>query len=66
MENGGKGNKLQMLKHMIQSGHLSVSPIDVEYFVKDIRTTKYIGSPTNHKISTFVKHTYQFGNFRTF
>ena len=40
MENAGKGNKLQMLKHMIQSGHLSVSPIDVEYFVKDIRTTK--------------------------
>ena len=40
MENAGKGNKLQMLKHMIQFGHPSVSPIDVEYFVKDIRTTK--------------------------
>ena len=42
MEYTGKDNKSHMLKHMLQSGHPSVSPKDIyfKYFKKDITTTK--------------------------
>ena len=40
MENAGKSNKLPMLKHMIQSGHLPVSPNDVRVLRKRHRSNK--------------------------
>ena len=60
MEDASNDNTSYMLKHPIQSGLSAYLQTILEYFRKDIRKKfekKDIGSPTNQKTSTFVKHT---------
>ena len=58
MEHAGKDNKSHMPKHVLQSGHPSVSPNDFRILQKGYNNNKVkrkIGSPTDQKTPTFVE-----------